>query len=64
MPVACRATRGRREHTLVYQLVEQYYPAFVAQLAARGRTLPGYARREFEDFLRCGRLECGFLRVR
>ena len=55
--------RGRPEHTLLYQLVERYYPAFVAQLAAQGRTLPGYVRREFDDFLNCGRLEAGFLRV-
>jgi len=55
--------RGRPEHTLLYQLVERYYPAFVAQLAAQGRTLAGYVRREFEDFLNCGRLEAGFLRV-
>ena len=55
--------RQRPEHTLLYQLVEQHYPVFVAQLAAQDRTLPEYVRREFEDFLRCGRLECGFLRV-
>ena len=48
--------RQRPEHTLLYQLIEQYYPAFVAQLAAQGRTLPPYVRREFEDFLRCGRV--------
>ena len=53
----------RPEQTLLYQLVAQYYPAFIAQLAAQGRTLPGYVRREFEDFLRCGRLEFGFLRL-
>ena len=56
--------RQRPEHTLLYQLVEQYYPAFIGQLAAQDRTLPEYVRREFEDFLKCGRLECGFLRVR
>ena len=55
--------RQRPEHTLLYQLVERHYPVFVAQLAAQGRTVPGYVRREFEDFLRCGRLEGGFLRV-
>jgi ribosomal protein S27E len=26
--------------------------------------LPGYVQREFEDYLKCGRLEHGFLRVR
>ena len=29
-----------------------------------GRPLPDYVQREFEDYLRCGRLEYGFLRVR
>jgi hypothetical protein len=36
----------------------------VAQLAAQGTQLPGYVEREFEDYLKCGRLEHGFLRVR
>ena len=56
--------RHRSEQTLLYQLVEQYYPAFVAHLAARERTLPAHVQREFADYLKCGRLEHGFLRVR
>jgi len=35
-----------------------------AHLAAQGATLPVYVDREFEDYLKCGRLEHGFLRVR
>jgi hypothetical protein len=58
-----RYERHRPEQTLLYQLVEQYYPAFVAQLAAQGTELPEYVRRECEDYLKCGRLEHGFLRV-
>ena len=34
--------RHRPELTLLYQLVEQYYPAFVTHLAARERTLPAH----------------------
>ena len=56
--------RHRPEQTLLYQLVEQHYPAFVEHLAARERTLPAHVQREFEDYLKCGRLEHGFLRVR
>ncbi len=56
--------RHRPEQTFLYQLVEQYYPAFVAHLAARERTLPAPVQREFADYLKCGRLERGFLRVR
>ncbi len=33
-------------------------------LTEQGRELPGYVQREFEDYLKCGRLEHGFLRVR
>ena len=56
--------RHRPERTLLYQLVEEYYPALTAHLQAQGRELPAYVRREFEAYLGCGRLEGGFLRVR
>ncbi len=70
-----RYERHRPEQSLLYQFVEQYYPAFVDQMAAQGATLPEYIQREFDDYLiwlflckcafqRCGRLEYGFLRVR
>ncbi len=52
------------EKTLLYQLVSKYYPAFRQQLAEEGRVLPGYVQREFGGYLKCGRLEHGFLRVR
>jgi hypothetical protein len=52
------------EKTLLYQLVSKHYPVFRQQLAEEGRILPGYVQREFEDYLKCGRLEHGFLRVR
>jgi hypothetical protein len=51
--------RHRPERTLLYQLVEEYYPAFKAQLAAQGTELPAYVEREFEAYLECGRLEHG-----
>ncbi len=56
--------RHRPERILLYQLVEEYYPAFKAHLAAQGTALPVYVEQEFEDYLNCGRLEHGFLRVR
>jgi ribosomal protein S27E len=61
---AGRYFRHRPETTLLYQLIEQHWPAFRAQLAAQGRSLPAYVVQECEDFLKCGRLEHGFLRVR
>ena len=56
--------RHRPEATLLYRLVEQHYPRFLAQRAAEDRPLPQYVQREFDDYLKCGRLEHGFLRVR
>ena len=73
LPAGREASRGERapqyeshrpEQTLLYQLIEEYYPAFEAQWAAEGRVLPDYARQEYEECLKCGRLEHGFLRVR
>jgi hypothetical protein len=55
--------RHRPERTLLYQLVKEHYPAFEAHCGAEGKTLPDYVRQEFEDYLKCGRLEHGFLRV-
>ncbi len=56
--------RHRPERTLLYQLVQEYYPAFKAHLGAQGTALPGYVEREFDDYLKCARLEDDFLRVR
>ncbi len=56
--------RHRPERTLLYQLVQEYYPAFKAHLEAQGTGLPRYVEQAFEDYLKCGRLEHGFLRVR
>ncbi len=63
---AGRYQRHRSEQTLLYRIVVENYPAFTASLAEQGRELPGYVpvQREFEDYLKCGRLEYGFLRVR
>ena len=61
---AGRYQRHRPEQTLLYRIVEEYYPAFAGHLAEQGRQLPDYVHREFEDYLKCGRLEHGFLRVR
>ena len=52
-----RYERHCPDRTLLYQLVEEYYPTFKAQWAAEGKELPDYVQREFEDYLRCGRLE-------
>ena len=56
--------RHRPEDTLLYQIVAEHYPIFAELMRAQGRPLPGFVQREFEDYLKCGRLEYGFLRVR
>ena len=37
--------RHRPETTLLYQLVERYYPDFTASLAEQGKYLPKYVER-------------------
>ena len=62
--LAPRYERHRPEQTLLYQIVDKHYPDFLAQLAAEGKFLPDHVQQEFVDFLKCGLLEHGFLRVR
>jgi hypothetical protein len=56
--------RHRPESTLLYRLVAEHYPTFRDRRAAEERPLPRYVEDEFEAYLRCGRLEHGFLRVK
>jgi len=56
--------RHRPEQSLVYRIVEEHFPQFVELMTRQDRPLPDYVQREFEDYLRCARLEHGFLRVR
>jgi hypothetical protein len=56
--------RHRPEQTLLYQIIAQHYPAFREAREAEGRPLPRHVQEEFEAYLKCGRLEEGFLRVR
>jgi len=55
--------RHRPEQTLLYQIVERHYPAFVEHLADAGKQLPGHVRQAFDAYPQCGRLEHGFLRL-
>lgn len=64
---ACTAVgyvRHQPEQTALYQLIEEHYPAFVSTLETSGGHLPSFVRQEFEDYLKCGLLEQGFLRVK
>jgi len=37
--------RYHPEQTLLYRIVDEYYPAFTEHLAKQGRELPGYVKR-------------------
>ena len=39
--------RHRPEQKLLYQIIEQYYPAFVAASCGAGKELPGHVKYEF-----------------
>ena len=56
--------RHRPETTLLYQIVQEYWPEFQAELASHGKYLPAYVTKEFDEYLKCGILEHGFLRVK
>jgi hypothetical protein len=56
--------RHRPEQTLLYRPMEKHYHALVEQMEIQGKSLPTHVHREFEAYLKCGRLEYGFLRVR
>ena len=56
--------RHRPEQTLLYQLIERHWPELQSHLREVGSFLPQHVTREFEEYLVCGCLEHGFLRVR
>ena len=56
--------RHQPEQTALYAIVEQRLPKLCAGLAERDASLPAFVTREFRDYLRCGLLEYGFIRVK
>lgn len=56
--------RHRPEQTSLYSIVSEHYTQFVQAIEQTGDGLPGFVRQEFEDYLKCGLLEHGFLRVK
>ena len=56
--------RHRPETTVLYAIVKEHLGAFLRFAAERyAAPLPNYVVRAFHEFLRCGLLEFGFLRV-
>jgi Transposase zinc-binding domain len=66
----CAATptyqRRQPEQTALYRTVEAHLPTFLAQTGgdAEHAGLPGFVKREFEAYLRCGIPGHGFTRLR
>ena len=52
--------RHRPEGTLLYQIIEEYWPSFQAGLDHHGKNLPHFVAKEFDEYLICGKLEHGF----
>jgi hypothetical protein len=55
--------RRRPEQTPLYRLVRTHYETFAADVGAHGTGLPPFVKDEFEAYLDCGILACGFLRL-
>lgn len=59
-----RMVRHRPERPLLYQLAEDFYPAFTEHLEAQGTDVPVYVQKESEEYLKCGRLPIPRSRLR
>lgn len=59
-----RYRRHQPELTALYPIVEQYLPTLQDTVQRSGTSLPGFVVSEFQEYLRCGRLEYGFVRVK
>ncbi len=55
--------RRRPEVSVLYQVVSAYWPSFRERIEELG-SLPKFVMREVDEYLRCGLLEYGFIRVR
>jgi hypothetical protein len=63
LPLSPPYKRHRPEQTLLYHIIERYYPVFRDVMSAQGKDLPLHVQQEFADYLKCGRLEHSFVWV-
>jgi Putative transposase/Transposase zinc-binding domain len=54
--------RRRPEDTVLYQTIDEHWAAFSERLEQHGG-LPRFVAREFEEYLKCGLLDFGFLEL-
>jgi len=52
-----------REDNPLYRVVAEHLETFLARQRERDRNVPGFVEREFREFLNCGTLAQGFIRV-
>lgn len=55
--------RRQPQDTLLYKIVQEHFTSFLDELSRSDQHLPRYVLKEFEDYLNCGILQKGFLRV-
>jgi len=63
-PIGHRYRRHEPEKTALYPIVEQHLSTLTGELTLNHASLPAFVVEEFRKYLRCGRLEHGFLRVK
>jgi hypothetical protein len=65
MPCAVKPYTSRQpEQTILYQVLAENLAAFRQSVDDQGKRLPEYVEQELSDFLACGRLEHGFIRLK
>ena len=57
-------SRRQPELTVLHRVVRENYKSFAALVETSGRTLPKHVTQEFGEYLKCGILAHGFLRLR
>jgi hypothetical protein len=55
--------RRQSEKSFLYRTIETYWPLFVTEQARVGKKLPLFIHQEFDDYLKCGLPEFGFVRT-
>jgi ribosomal protein S27E len=56
--------RHRPERSALYAIIAEHYPRFLREIETSGGHLPQFVRLEFDEYLKCGLLEHGFLRIK
>ena len=60
----CENVTARSRPPPLYALVEEHFPRLLQRLESEGVSLAHFVKEEFEAYLKSGRLEYGFLRVK